>query len=287
MKRNMIIFAWFGVIILLIIMGVYKQYFTGKPTATPLPIPTSQSEPPRVEPPITPQPQIVEKNQGTTKQADTKPQDGKVPLDGDKSQPTTPNIKTESRKAKAQASITATNQISNDLIGRIVTIEGRVTSRRDHPDGHVFLRVNDGKGAIDVPLFAGAGIETDRLLANSLLRITGKVNEYQGTLQLVPRDSDDLRVIRYGQISKGDAGRIVNITGQIVSLRQRPDGHVFTTVKVNGSNQRVEIPIFSRLNYSNPELKQNAVVSVRGKVQFYEGKVEIVPNRSDDIKIIR
>ena len=96
--------------------------------------------------------------------------------------------------------------ITFDMVGRSVKTTGFIGYRSGHPNGHIFLTIEDGYDAsIQVPLFAGfvSSFErdnkqhatTDDLRRGALIEIEGLVGEYRGQLQVVPRKPDDLKIL--------------------------------------------------------------------------------------------
>jgi len=89
------------------------------------------------------------------------------------------------------------------------------------------------------------------------------------------------------QITVDDIGTYVNEILMVLSIYNHPKGHKFLTVLILDRNQEIDVPIFSRLNYSDSQLKVNSIIKVNGKVNTYKGKLQIVPKSSKDIKIIQ
>jgi len=98
------------------------------------------------------------------------------------------------------------NQITPEFIGRKIEIVGFVTDRYDHPDGHIFITVEDDSGhSIDVPLFSSFSksfnsmnsqkAKLDEIRVGSLLEIEGIVGQYRNDMQIVPKKPDDLRIL--------------------------------------------------------------------------------------------
>lgn len=67
-----------------------------------------------------------------------------------------------------------------------------------HEDGHVFFEIKDITGSIDVVLFKGmvedaGGIET--IQGCAVMEITGRIDEYRGALELIPRGGGDVKCL--------------------------------------------------------------------------------------------
>jgi len=105
-----------------------------------------------------------------------------------------------------QAAPIPISEINFEMVGRSVKTSGFIAYRSGHPNGHIFLTIEDGYDAkVQVPLFAGfveafernnkQKATTDDLRRGSLIEIEGLVGEYRGQLQVVPRKPDDLKIL--------------------------------------------------------------------------------------------
>ncbi|MDI6798857.1 MAG: OB-fold nucleic acid binding domain-containing protein [Candidatus Aenigmarchaeota archaeon] len=91
------------------------------------------------------------------------------------------------------------SEITSELIGRTVTTSGKIIYKSFHPAGHIFLTVSDGKGKLQVPLFAGFVNkldDADDFKKGIKIEVTGLVEEYRGSLQVVPRKVGDIKILR-------------------------------------------------------------------------------------------
>lgn len=94
------------------------------------------------------------------------------------------------------------SEITPELIGRTVTTHGFIVYKKVHPEGHVFLTISDNKTKIQVPLFAGymKSLEERNLTEKDFkvgreLTVSGLVDEYRGSLQIIPRKLSDVKLI--------------------------------------------------------------------------------------------
>ena len=94
------------------------------------------------------------------------------------------------------------SEITPELIGRTVTTHGIIVYKKVHPEGHVFLTISDNKTKIQVPLFAGymKSLEERNLTKRDFkvgeeLIVSGLVDEYRGSLQIIPRKLNDVRIV--------------------------------------------------------------------------------------------
>ena len=93
----------------------------------------------------------------------------------------------------------ALSDINFEMTGHSVATTGYVSYKSEHPAGHIFLTVSDGKRAsLQVPLFSGyvgsmksAGLNPNFQKGDEL-EIEGLVGEYKGQLQIIPRKPGDI-----------------------------------------------------------------------------------------------
>lgn len=97
-----------------------------------------------------------------------------------------------------EESVESISQLDYDAVGNKAVITGKILSKSTHKDGHVFLKVADSSGWIRVALFDSymAKLNKDQLNClevGSSLWVRGRVEEYRGSLEIVPRGKEDLR----------------------------------------------------------------------------------------------
>jgi DNA/RNA endonuclease YhcR with UshA esterase domain len=102
---------------------------------------------------------------------------------------------------KVQPLDTELGDIDSELIGRTVRTTGHISYKSLNPAGHVFLTLSDGRKNIEVPLFAGfvnklaeSGLIENQLSKGVQLSVSGVVDEYKGSLQIVPRKVSDVQI---------------------------------------------------------------------------------------------
>jgi len=101
-------------------------------------------------------------------------------------------------------------------VGDVVRISGVITSMRIHDEGHLFLRVRDESGECQVPIFSDMASRLPRVFVGERMRVTGYVEEYRGSLQIVPRIDRDVELMG-PDIS--DIVSAVRRIGEVVVLR--------------------------------------------------------------------
>lgn len=94
-----------------------------------------------------------------------------------------------------QPTLVRISEVGDDAVGGWVVVEGNITHRSDHPEGHIFLRLGDGTGEMMVPVFRGLAERLEGrecLQKGHRLRVRGRVEEYRGSLEVVPKEPDDI-----------------------------------------------------------------------------------------------
>jgi DNA/RNA endonuclease YhcR with UshA esterase domain len=101
-----------------------------------------------------------------------------------------------------QPQILKVSEIGFELIGRSVATQGQIVYKREHPAGHLFLTISDGESRIQVPLFVSlvdalqeTGLSEDELEVGVMVWVTGLVDEYKGSLQILPRKAGDIIIL--------------------------------------------------------------------------------------------
>ncbi len=98
------------------------------------------------------------------------------------------------------------NEITENMIGSKVKVTGFIVNRYNHRDGHVFLTIEDETNSrIEIPLFKSFVNSFEKyseqkakkrdLKSGSLVEVEGIVGEYNGKLQIVPNDPNDLMIL--------------------------------------------------------------------------------------------
>ncbi len=65
----------------------------------------------------------------------------------------------------------------------------------EHANGHLFLRVDDGTGEIDIPIFVDKAIDHEILILDEIYLFIGRVNVFNNRLQIIPEDERDVMLI--------------------------------------------------------------------------------------------
>ena len=83
-------------------------------------------------------------------------------------------------------------EITGMYVGKKVSVSGRVENLRLHSNGHIFFDLRDDTGSIDVVIWEDraeqlrlAGTDMGRIRDGAGIRITGMVELYRGSVQVV------------------------------------------------------------------------------------------------------
>lgn len=193
----------------------------------------------------------------------------------------------------------APSEITATLVGRVVTCEGVVSAVRAPREGSRapwILRLTDGKGQVNVVFWEDVASHIRNLegLEGQRIRVTGRVNEYRGHLQIKLAHSRDLAVLGPAEkpsppvvvpvaaVGSNLLGRTVTVSGTLSDSRGIPGGVIYTLQDASGSIPVVlwdkQIPGSSR-----DWMEKGQRVRVTGVVKEYHGKLEVVPRSSRDI----
>ena len=194
----------------------------------------------------------------------------------------TVNIADSSDENSAISDITAADK------GETVTLSGTINEVEKSNDGqHLFVTLSDStNGKLLVPIFSNTNIDQTQFIVGENLKVTGEVEIYEGHLEIIPQTSED---VVFGNnlttVTKADINKEATIQGSIISKYNHPDGHIFLTVQLE-SGQEIDVPIFPTLAPNSENYTTNSVVQVKGTVDLYDGKLEVVPNTLDEITVI-
>ena len=182
------------------------------------------------------------------------------------------------------------SKIQESMKGELVSIEGVVIDIKEHKNGHLFLTVKDSTGSILVPIFADKGIDKDTLKKDKEYKISGKVDIYNGSLEIIPENQEDISIIEKSasnqlSITTENINKQVSINCKVLSKYDHPDGHIFLKV-LTDNNEEIEIPIFNTLGYNTEAINSGSYIKVNGKISEYKGRLQVIPNSKNDIEIV-
>ena len=84
-------------------------------------------------------------------------------------------------------------EVTGNLVGSIVNVEGEVKDLYEHENGHMFFDLDDGTGRIKVVIWEDVaeelelgGMDTGSIKNGARMQITGTIERYRGELELMP-----------------------------------------------------------------------------------------------------
>ncbi len=244
------------------------------PTALPTPEPTAQATAapsPTVEPTATPEP---------TARPSPSPTRPPTP---------TPTPAVETRKIGA---ITAAD------VGATFTIPQAGIAEKSYFSKGVRYTLTDPSGSIILLVWQNVLEEIpDRydLVPGSQVRVTGKIDQYQGELEIVPRGGADVDVVARGDrpaierrtannITPSDEGRVFVVEGKVA----RSESKKWLKLWLNDGTGEILIYVPERaVEYLPAGLNAGVKVQVTGEVDIYQGQIEIIPLAGADVRIVK
>ena len=276
--------------------------------------PTSGQQPPRSQAPV--KPPKPPHSQPAVKQPQS-------PAPGKSSPTNTPAAKLPLQAKPAGQDIPLAEQqlereyldfvayLKKEHVGKLVQFKGKVLSRTNFPQ-LVKLLFQDRSGRIDVVL-------TQERFQNSKLyyqigpgyavRITAKVAEYRGKLQLQPRAPSDIQVLALPKpkakktaakkeqpalaaskmadlVNAQAIGKQVTVQGKILQLQ---DVKIGKRLVISDNSARVDV-ILGKAIFADAaitkQLTSGKYVAVSGQLGQFRQRFEIKPTRPDAIKIL-
>lgn len=91
----------------------------------------------------------------------------------------------------------STKEITAEKIGMVVTVTGEISKRTQSSSGHLFLTLDN---KLQVPIFSQLRDKIDENTLSSLkvgnkISVTGVVDEYRNNLQVIPRATNDIKIL--------------------------------------------------------------------------------------------
>ncbi|WP_090799717.1 OB-fold nucleic acid binding domain-containing protein [Paenibacillus sp. GP183] len=186
------------------------------------------------------------------------------------------------------SSIVSIRSINSKMKGQTVTIKASIKDKKQSKDGHLFLTVEDSSGLLDVPVFADKKVPTDLLIVNKVFQITGQVDVYNGKLEIIPQQTGDIILASDSlEVTKANSGKTIEFQATVLTKYLHPDGHMFLKVKRLDTNEEVEVPVFSNLNYNTESITINAQMKIKGQIQEYKNQMEVIPQNAADLTILK
>lgn len=197
-------------------------------------------------------------------------------------------------EARGAEGITPIGALNAGFKGKEVSVEGVVTGARRFSAGMRYV-LAEGESKITLVVF-------DRVLKSiarpeaidtgAFVRVRGKVDVYQGQVQLVPNRAQDVAVVRpapaqsddivaLNAIGPADKGKRATVEGVVVGAASFSAGFKFT---LNDGTGQIVLVLFDR-EYDavagREALNVGAKVRARGVIDTYGKDVEIAPAAKD------
>jgi DNA/RNA endonuclease YhcR with UshA esterase domain len=215
----------------------------------------------------------------------------------------------------AKATEREIDSLSGDDLGSWVTIAGQVTRVAEITDGER-LFIKDDSGEVLVLLWQnvlerlpdGAGLPA----VGAEIRATGRVEDFQGALEVVPALPCDVEIIPsaaavsaadapapetpvatpttatlpIGELQAGWTGQEVTVTGQVVDTASFSQGFKFT---LDDGSGRIVLLLWHDLYDTCPDapaLNVGAMVRAAGQIGQFEGELQIQPATGTDVQVL-
>lgn len=175
---------------------------------------------------------------------------------------------------------------------RTVVISGRITTADSFSKG-VRYTLDDGTGKITLLLWSdvlGDFKDSAALKVGARVQATGKVNLFNHALEIVPAQAGDVTLLAQSvlptpaprtiaSLTSNDVGAVTAIRGKVTGIEDFSKGKYVT---VSDGTGEIRVTVFSDvLNALAPKnaLVVGAKISVRGEVNLYRGKLEVVADK--------
>lgn len=176
-------------------------------------------------------------------------------------------------------------------VGRMVTLRGVLGPAAPFSKG-VRYALNDGSGEITLLLWSNVVEEAPAGLGGGAeVRVLGQIAEYKGALEIVPRRGSDIVVLGQGtlptpapatitpiaEITTAHEGQVLTVEGTLGKIEAFSSG---LRGPLRDDSGEILLLLWQNVVDAFPEadkLTAGAWVRVTGKVQVYQGTLEIVP----------
>jgi len=115
--------------------------------------------------------------------------------------------------------------------------------------------------------------------------IAGLILIYIAAINLQPKEMD------LSDVTSELVGRSVSTSGEIVYKKLHEAGHLFLTI--SDDKTKIQVPLFAgfmntlkEVDLTEDDFEVGTKISVSGLVDEYQGQLQIIPRRKDDVKIL-
>ncbi|MBU0703351.1 MAG: hypothetical protein KKC18_05745, partial [Chloroflexi bacterium] len=181
-----------------------------------------------------------------------------------------------------------------------VRVQGEVDHTFEPYDGLTIITVRDETGSIAVAvtedLIALSGSSLTPFPNGQPVEVVAVVSLYGDTPQLVPASIADIAPLdrpvlvaaekQIGELAGEDAGQTVIVRGTVTEVDPFPAGVKFTLADTTGEvTVLLWQDVYDGLSAeARPEV--GAEVQVEGQVSQYQGELEVIPTRPDDVQVL-
>ena len=92
-------------------------------------------------------------------------------------------------------------EVTSDLEGKYVSVTGKIITKSETPNNHIFLTISDENSKIQVPIFSSlvkklesSGVQISKVRLGNWISVSGLVGYYKGQLQIVPKNPSDIKL---------------------------------------------------------------------------------------------
>jgi DNA/RNA endonuclease YhcR with UshA esterase domain len=181
-------------------------------------------------------------------------------------------------------------------VGRTLMVELAGIADVGYLSKGVKFTLTDPTGSMALILWQDVLEETaDRhdLLPGSQVQVTGRIDEYEGELEIVPRAGDGVIVVNRGgrlpveqralaQITPADQGRIFTVQGTLTRVEGRGWLHLWLD---DGTGEMLVFVPERVVGYLPPGLGPGTRLRTTGQVEIYQGALEIIPLAGADVEV--
>jgi DNA/RNA endonuclease YhcR with UshA esterase domain len=191
----------------------------------------------------------------------------------------------------------AIGTISNDDLGASFTIVRAEIAGVTYFSRGIKYSLSDGTGSIILLIWQNVVEELqDRysLVPGTWLQVTGEIDEYQGELEIVPRNGHDVVVVApamrqpvedrtVDSITASDEGRIFAVDGVVTRI----ESSGWLKVWLDDGTGEILVFIPSRVvEFLPPGIALDMRLRVTGEVDVYGGVLEIIPSAGEDVEVL-
>jgi DNA/RNA endonuclease YhcR with UshA esterase domain len=198
--------------------------------------------------------------------------------------------------ATAAPDVRRIGAITAEDVGATLAIARAGIAKVDYFSKGIRYTLNDGSGSIVLLVWQDV-LETTKvrfdLFPGSQVQVTGRIDQYEGDLEIVPRRGADIVLLERGErapleertidaISASDEGRVFTVEG--VVERMEADGWLKMWLRDSTGEMLIFIP--ARVVPYVPEgLGPGVPLRVTGEVDIYQGVLEIIPQAAADVEV--